>query len=172
MRQDVEEQYNDAMQQLSRNDPFREIKAVELNNRRNKSLEVVEAFDKKTKRQKREKITDYWEKTEELMQNNETKSMIEFDSGSSVKSITIQTNPNVKVTTRFMKSKMLMFAKTSLISFVHDMIDVFCFPEDNPKVQAICGKCKIEKCFLSKLNRHRQYISIFCFCMCRKLSAE
>ena len=62
MRQDAEEQYNNVMQRLSRNDPFREIKATELINRRNESLEVAEAFDKKIKRQKRKKITDYWKK--------------------------------------------------------------------------------------------------------------
>ena len=55
MRQDAEGPYNDAMQRLSRSDPFREIKAAELNNRRNESLEAAKAFDKKTKRQKRRK---------------------------------------------------------------------------------------------------------------------
>ena len=73
------------------------------------------------------------------------KSVMKFDSGSSFKSVAIQTNPNVKVTTRSMKGKMIMFAKTSIISFVYDMIDVFCFPKDNPKVQTIYGKHKIEK---------------------------
>ena len=52
MKQDTEEQYNDAMQRISKNDPFREIKMAELNNRRNESLEAAEAFDKKTKTQK------------------------------------------------------------------------------------------------------------------------
>ena len=59
------------------------------------------------------------------MQDNKTKSIIEFDLGSSIKPMAIQTNSAVK-------GKMLMFAKTSLISFVYDMIDIFCFPEDNP----------------------------------------
>ena len=52
------------------------------------------------------------------MQNNKTKSIIEFDSGSRVKSITIQTNSKVKVTTRFMKGKMLMFTKTSVLFMI------------------------------------------------------
>ena len=46
-----------------------------------------------------------------------------------------------------MKGKMLIFANASIISFAYDMIDAFCFPEDNPKVQAIYHKHKIEKCF-------------------------
>ena len=52
MKQDAEEQYNDAMQRISKDDPFRKIKMAELNNRRNESLEAAEAFDKKTKTQK------------------------------------------------------------------------------------------------------------------------
>ena len=47
-----------------------------------------------------------------------------------------------------MKGKILVFAKTSIISFFYDMIDVYCFPEDNPKVRTIYDKHKIEKCFL------------------------
>ena len=115
MKKDAEEQYNDTMQRVSKDDPFREIKMAELNNRRNESLEAAEAFDKKTKKQKRKSITDYCKKTEELMQDYKTKSVIEFDSGSSIKFVTIQTNVNAKITTPFMKCKMLMFAKISVI---------------------------------------------------------
>ena len=49
MEQGAEEQYNDAMQRISKDDPFREIKMAEVNNRRNENLEAAEAFDKKTK---------------------------------------------------------------------------------------------------------------------------
>ena len=136
---------------------------AELNNRRNERLEAAEAFHKKAKKQQRKKVTDYWKKTEELMQDNKTKSVIEFDSGSIIKSVAIQTNPNVRITTLLMKGKMLMFTKASIISFVYDMIDVFCFPEDNSKVQTIYDKHKIEKCFLyQQFNRHRQYIFTLC----------
>ena len=126
----------------------KEIKMSELNYRKNESLEAAEAFDKKTKKQKRKKIADYWKRTEELMRDNKAKNVIEFDSGSSLKPVAIHTNPNVKITTRFVKGKILMFAKTSIISFVYDMIDAFCFPGDNPKVQAIYDKHKKENFFL------------------------
>ena len=49
MEQGAEEQYNDTMQRISKDDPFREIKMAEVNNRRNENLEAAEAFDKKTK---------------------------------------------------------------------------------------------------------------------------
>ena len=71
-----------------------------------------------------------------------------FDSGSSIKNVAMQTNTNVKITTCFMKGKMLMFAKTSIINLVYHTIYVFCFPEDNLKVQVIYDEHKIEKCFL------------------------
>ena len=50
MEQGAEEQYNDAMQRISKDDPFREIKMAEVNNRRNENLEAAEAFDNKTKK--------------------------------------------------------------------------------------------------------------------------
>ena len=99
------------------------------------------------------------------MQDNKTKSVIEFYSGSSIKSVAIQTNPNVKIATHFMNGKMLMFSKTSVISFVY-MINVFCFPEDNPLVQAIYSKYKIEKCFLYQNLTNTDSISLFFFFIC------
>ena len=45
-----------------------------------------------------------------------------------------------------MKGKMLMFANTSLQSFVCDMIDVFCFPDQ--VAQEGYKKYSSEKCFL------------------------
>ena len=47
---------------------------------------------------------------------------------------------------RFIKGKMLMFANLSLKSFVYDMIDVFCFP--NEEIREIYDYYQIEKCFL------------------------
>ena len=50
MKQNAEEQYNDAIQRISKNDSFWEIKMVETNIRRNESLETAEAFNKKSKK--------------------------------------------------------------------------------------------------------------------------
>ena len=166
MKQDAEEQYNGTMRQISKDDPFREIKMAELNNRRNESLEAAQIFDKKTKKQKRKNIADHWKRTEELMSDNKTKSVIIFDSGSSIKSVAVHTNPNFKITTRFMKGKMLIFAKTSIISFVYDMIDVFCFPEDSSKVQVIYDKHNIEKYLLYQHLTNTESISLFFVFIC------
>ena len=74
--------------------------------------------------------------------------MIDFENNecNSIKSIIVKGDTNIKVTSRFIKGKMLMFAKLSLKSFVYDMIDVFCFPTD--EIQRIYDYYEIEKCFL------------------------
>ena len=71
-------------------------------------------------------------------------------------------NTTVKVTSRFMNAKMLMFAKVTLVSFIYDVIDVFDFP--NEYVRSIFYK----KYFLQVLpipnsNRHRYCCLVFCF---------
>ena len=75
--------------------------------------------------------------------------MIELNLSSSIQSVAIQTNPNVKKT-----------------SFAYDMIDVFCFPEDNPKVQAIYDKHKIEKWFLYQSLTDTDSTSLFFVFIC------
>ena len=85
---------------------------------------------------------------EQAQKNNKIKSMIDFDKehANSIKSLAVEKKLNVTLTTRFMKGKMLMLAKTSSQSFVYDMIDVFCFPDQ--VAQEIYKKYSIEKCFL------------------------
>ena len=50
-----------------------------------------------------------------------------------------------------MKGKMLMFVKTSIGSFVYDMIDVFCFLKDNQKLEAIYDKMGKKNGFRTKI---------------------
>ena len=74
--------------------------------------------------------------------------MIDFDKNecNSIKSIIVKGDTNIDVSLRCIKGKMLMFAKLSLKAFVYDMIDVFCFP--NEETQQIYDYYQIEKCFL------------------------
>ena len=70
---------------------------------------------------------DYLDRQKQAQKINKIKSMIDFDEDhtNNIKSLAIETKSNATLTTRFMKAKMLMFAKTSLQSFVYDMIEVF-----------------------------------------------
>ena len=74
--------------------------------------------------------------------------MIEFDKNecNSIKSIVIKGNTTIDVSSRFIKGKMLMFAKLLLKSFVYNMINVFCFPDET--IREIYNRYQIQKCFL------------------------
>ena len=71
--------------------------------------------------------------------------ILEFNNqgSASIKSFAVKKRDHIKVTTRFLSGKMLMFAKLSLMSFIHEVLETFCFPDEN--VQAIFKKCGIEK---------------------------
>ena len=61
--------------------------------------------------------------------------MNDFDKreSNSIKSIAVNSSTTVDVSARFCEGKMLMFGKMSLKSFVYNIIDVFCFPDDKVK---------------------------------------
>ena len=82
--------------------------------------------------------------------------MIDFEKNecNSIKSIIVKGDTNIEVSSCFIKGKMLMFAKLSLKSFVYDMIDVFCFPDE--ETRRIYDYYQIEKLLsLSNFNRYR-----------------
>ena len=78
-----------------------------------------------------------------------TKMIIEFNEheSSSVKSIAIKSETNIKCASRFMSGKLLMFAKLSLKSFIYALIELLHFPEENPIVASIYEKCDIKQIF-------------------------
>ena len=48
----------------------------------------------------------------------------------SVKSFAVKNRSNVKVKTRFISGKLLMFAKLSLKSFIYHLVETFWFPDE------------------------------------------
>ena len=70
----------------------------------------------------------------------------------------------VKLTTRLMKGKMLMFSKTFPTSFVYHFIDAFCFPDEN--VKKIYEKYNIQKCFLYQNLTDTDSTSLFFIFVC------
>ena len=130
---DIDEEYNDTLNRLSKDDWFYGIKLSVIKTERKNSLDSLESFDKKKqKSEKNRTLIDYLERKEVNYKNNEIKSIIDFDDSQarSIKSLAVEVKTNVTVTTRFMKGKMLMFAKTSLHGFVYDMTDVFMYPDE------------------------------------------
>ena len=61
-------------------------------------------------------------------------------------SLVIKKETKVNSTPIFLNRQMLIFSKTSIQSFVYDLIDVFMFPDD--VVKEIYKKYEIQKWFL------------------------
>ena len=80
--------------------------------------------------------------------NQKIKNIIDFadQDTANIKSLCVKASDKVKITTLFMKGKMLMFSKILLKAFVYDLIDYFCFPDE--KVQEIYARNEILRCFI------------------------
>ena len=92
--------------------------------------------------------------------------MIDLDEeySASIRSVAIKKNNQVKLTTRFLSGKMLMFSKVSIKSFVYDLIDIFMFP--NQEIQEIYQKYQVEKCYLYQNLTDTDSTSIFFVFIC------
>ena len=97
-----------------------------------KELDAVESFEKSKNRRKR-KFKDTDAKIEECQDPRKTKIVVEFNDhkSASIKSFAVKKRSSVKVTTRFISGKLLIFVKLSLVSFIYEVIETFCFPDEN-----------------------------------------
>ena len=108
-------------------------------------LHAVNSFEKDKSKRKR-KFKDIDSKiTEALYPKKKTKMVIEFNfhESASIKSFAVKKRCSVRVTTRFLSGKMLMFTKLSLKSIIYEILETFCFPDEN--VKNIFKIYKIEK---------------------------
>ena len=167
IRAEVEENCHDSLMKLSKDDKFYQVKLTALKAERQQDLESVEAFEKKNKKIKRKRtIVDYMSRQEEAYKNNKIKSIINFDeeNTNSIKSLAAEKKLSIKLTTKFMKGKMLMFGKNLLQSFVYDMIGGFCFPDQ--VVQEIYKNYHVEKCFMYQNLTDTDCTSLFFVFIC------
>ena len=100
------------------------------------------------------------------MTNQKIKSLIDFDEeySASIKSLAIQKDTKINLTTQFLNGKMLMFSKVSIKSFVYDIIDVFMFP--NEETKQIYQKNNINKCLVEQSLTNTDSTSIFFVFIC------
>ena len=112
------------------------------------------------------KLIDFVDRKNEAFIDQKVKSLIDFDEeySASIRSVAIKKNNQVKLTTRFLSGKMLMFSKVSIKSSVYDLIDVFMFP--NQEIRDIYQKCQIEKCYLYQNLTDTDSTSIFFVFIC------
>ena len=127
LKQQIEENCNNKLMKLDKEDRFYEIKLETLKTERLSSIEAAEKVDHNKRKTKRKiSLIDYSERKKEALTNQKVKSLIDFDDqySASIKSIAIQKESKIHLTTRFLNGKMLMFSKVSIKSFVYDLIDV------------------------------------------------
>ena len=149
IKKEIEDTYLDRLNKISTDNKFYEVKKSAVKNDKACEVDTLETFEaKKKESKKRKSLVEYASYKEAIHTNNKIKSMIEFDNeqSNSIKLLAIETKGTISVTTRFMKGKMLMFAKTSIQSFNYDVIDVFIFPDKT--VQKIYDKNRIKNCLL------------------------
>ena len=97
------------------------------------------------KNKKRTKLIDFVDRKDEALTNQKIKSLIDFDEeySASIRSVAIEKNKKVSLTTRFSSGKMSMLSKVSIKSFVYDLIDTVMFP--NQEIREIYEKYQVEK---------------------------
>ena len=149
LEDEVTQNFNDERQKITESDPFFNVKTRSLENRRKAQQEAVDKLKQVEKKcHKKQHVTPYSERMNVANKNKKIKTIIDFSDQecASIKSIGIKTNDKVKTTIRFIKGKMLMFSKTSVRSFVCDLIDCFSFPDE--EVSEFYAKHEILKCFI------------------------
>ena len=149
LKEEMDERFNNVRQKIKETDKFYAAKIRSIENRKKAENEALERFKEREKKyHKRTGLTSYVDRMDDANKNQKVKTIIDFSDQdtASIKALGIKTNDKIKITTRFIKGKMLMFSKVSLKSFVYDIIDIFCFPDED--VKEIFDKHKIIKCFV------------------------
>ena len=87
----------------------------------------------KNSRLKKKKFQNIDDKINDCFDPRKTKIVIEFNDrkSASIKSFAFKKRSQVKVATRLMSGKLLMFEKLSLKGFIYEISEIFCFPTEN-----------------------------------------
>ena len=146
MREDINQKYNSKIMSLNKNNPTYQTRKECLENKMGVDLDAVNSFEQNLEKgRKKRKFMDIDSKIEEAVDSRKTKMILEFSNqeSASIKSFAVKRNDHIKVTTRFLSSKMLKFAKLSLMSFTCEVLETFCFPDEN--VRSIFKKYHVKK---------------------------
>ena len=149
LKEDIDARYNNELGKLSQTDPFYSVRPRNIENRRAAEEESLRLFkNKEQKNKKRTILKSYGDRLSDASKNSKIKTVIDFSHNdtASIKALGAKKRENVKITTRFIKGKMLMFSKVSLKAFVYDLIDIFCFPDE--EIEEIYAVNNILRCFI------------------------
>ena len=145
LKSDIEEKFNNKLSKLDKENRFYKIKLQTLKSEWLSQLESAEKFEQQKKKTKKwSKLIDFVDRKSEALTNQKVKSLIDFDEdySCSIRSLAIEKNSKINLTTRFLNGKILMFRKVSIKSFVYNLIDIFMFP--TPKIFKIDHKYDVE----------------------------
>ena len=151
LQQQIEQDFQKQFANVKHDDPFRSARINSIKNENKEDLDALNSLKNKEEKSKKRKLTKSADtKLNDVIKNKKIKTMTDFDKNefNNIKSIAIKGNTTIDVTSRFIKGKMLMFAKVSIKSFVYDLMDVFCFPTE--KVRRIHDLYSIIPVFLQK----------------------
>ena len=101
MKQHVEENFNDKLAKLNKEDQFCNIKFQTIKDERLAELEAAEKIDgNKKKNRKRTTLVNFSDRQKEALTNQKIKSLIDFDEqySASIKSISIQKYTKIDLT--------------------------------------------------------------------------
>ena len=172
----MDERFNNERQKIKETDRFYAAKIRSIENRKNAETEALERFkEREKKHHKKAGLTSYIDRMDIANKNQKVKTIIDFATldTASIKALSVKTNNKVKITTCFIKGKTLMFSKISLKSFVYDIIDIFCFPDED--VKEIFAKHNIKKCVIYLILTDTDSCSIqftFIINLCSRISED
>ena len=95
-------------------------------------LDAIESFKKGKRKVRKRKFQKIIETMNGCLDPRKTKMGFEFNDpeSASIKSFPVKKINLIKVTSRFMSGKLLMFAKLSLKSFIYELSETMCFPDE------------------------------------------
>ena len=162
MHEEIEHTFNEKLLALDPNVPTFEARKYSINIERAENLEALESMSEYKKKKKR-KFFDIDQKIKNSIKSKTTKILIDFNCLDSalIQSFAVKKNNNVKLTTRFLSGKMLMFVKLSLMSFIYELVETFYFPDET--VKKIYEKYLIEKVYIYHVLTDTDMFKIY-FC--------
>ena len=158
LEKEINETFNNKVSSLDQNDQFFHMKK--------NSVEI-----ERKKGHQKNSLKDIEARITESEKQPKTKSVIEFDSkmACSVKAFAVKQNKTVMPKTRFFSGRMLMFAKLSLISFIYELIETFCFP--NKKTKEIFEKYGVDYVYLYHILTDTDSTSLMFLFVCENNSS-
>ena len=130
----IENEYNNELMKIDQNDLFAEAEHYDVGEKRKRKMDALDSHKSKIKRKTIAKGNN--KKTEDFLENQQTKMIIDFDceTSASINSLAVNKTSVLKLTTRFFSGKIRMFAKLSLMSFIYEMLETFHFPNGKTKI--------------------------------------